>query len=73
MSESTTKGIWVSVDDRLPEKRAPMFKHYILAVDLRGRMSVGYVWENGTWTFAKPIGEPRYWMELPDRPALIGA
>lgn len=49
---------------------------YVLAVDVKGRMSVGYASEhsgerNGyRWTFAKPIGEPTHWMPLPEPPRL---
>lgn len=44
---------------------------YVLAVDAKGRMSVGYARENSegyTWTFAKPIGQPTHWMKLPEPP-----
>lgn len=47
---------------------------YVLAVDVKGRMSVGYATEHSgyqqgyRWTFAKPIGEPTHWMPLPDPP-----
>lgn len=55
-------------------------KHYVLAVDAKGRMSVGFATEQlvmtgcsvpFTWTFAKPIGEPTHWMELPKPPQSI--
>lgn len=44
---------------------------YVLAVDAKGRMSVGYAREHSTgfmWVFAKPIGQPTHWMELPPLP-----
>jgi hypothetical protein len=48
-------------------------KHYILAIDAKRRMSVGYAVHNSsppgyTWVFAKPIGAPTHWTELPDPP-----
>jgi hypothetical protein len=48
---------------------------YVLAVDAKGRMSVGYARENSEgfmWVFAKPIGQPVYWMPLPAPPAQAG-
>jgi hypothetical protein len=44
---------------------------YVLAVDAKGRMSVGHARHNSegyTWTFAKPIGVPTHWMLLPTPP-----
>ena len=44
---------------------------YVLAVDVKGRMSVGYARENSegyTWVFAKPIGEPTHFQPLPEPP-----
>lgn len=45
----------------------PRAKPYVLAVDVKGRTSVGYAVKNATgydWTFAKPIGEPTHWMHI---------
>jgi hypothetical protein len=65
---------WVSVEDRKPpinsvNKPQP----YVLAIDAKDRMSVGYarLYSTGElwWTFAKPIGEPTHWMPLPNPPA----
>lgn len=48
---------------------------YVLAVDGKDRMSVGYATKYADpsrgyhWTFAKPIGEPTHWMPLPDPPS----
>jgi hypothetical protein len=48
-------------------------KPYVLAVDAKGRMSVGFARRYSTgeimWTFAKPIGEPTHWQDLPEPPA----
>lgn len=45
---------------------------YVLAIDAKNRMSVGYAYRlsGGSlfWTFAKPIGNPIAWMELPQPP-----
>lgn len=52
-------------------KWQPLLPPYVLAVDARDRMSVGYARENSegyTWVFAKPIGEPTHWMPLPLAP-----
>ncbi len=49
----------------------PFKPPYVLAVDVKGRMSVGYARENSgghTWIFAKPIGEPTHWQHLPEPP-----
>lgn len=49
---------------------------YVLAVDIKGRMSVGYASEHSgydrgySWTFAKPIGEVVRWMHLPSLPKM---
>jgi hypothetical protein len=48
-------------------------KPYVLAVDAKRRMSVGYVFDKYSegglwWVFAKPIGTPTHWMPLPDPP-----
>lgn len=47
-------------------------KPYVLAVDQKGRMSIGYLIkyssDNLRWTFAKPIGDPTHWMPLPAPP-----
>jgi len=47
-------------------------KAYVLAVDVKGRVSVGYATQNRSggyrWAFAKPIGEPVLWMPLPPLP-----
>lgn len=54
----------------------PSAKPYVLAVDVKGRMSVGYAMEHSgerdgyRWTFAKPIGEPIRWMRLPPAPKI---
>ncbi len=49
-------------------------KPYVLAVDAKGRMSVGYPYRHSTgevgWVFAKPIGEPTHWMPLPEAPSM---
>jgi hypothetical protein len=48
---------------------------YVLAVDAKDRMSVGYARENSegyTWVFAKPIGEPTHWTPLPIPPIRRG-
>lgn len=45
---------------------------YVLLVDAKDRMSVGYARATSygyTWVFAKPIGQPTHWMPLPDAPA----
>ena len=50
----------------------PLAPPYVLAVDAKGRMSVGYARQNTagyTWTFAKPIGQVTHWMSLPAPPA----
>lgn len=47
-------------------------KPYVLAVDSRGRMSIGYAQTHScghVWVFAKPIGSPTHWMHLPPMPA----
>lgn len=47
-------------------------KPYVLAVDAKGRMSVGYPYKYSTgelgWVFAKPIGAVTHWMPLPEPP-----
>lgn len=47
-------------------------KEYVLAVDAKGRMSIGFATTHSSvpfiWTFAKPIGEPTHWRQLPKPP-----
>ena len=47
-------------------------KRYVLAVDEKNRMSVGYCMCQPSgylhWTFSKPIGRPTHWMPLPEVP-----
>ncbi len=47
-------------------------KQYVLAVDAKDRMSIGFATGNSVgpfcWTFAKPIGEPTHWRQLPQPP-----
>jgi hypothetical protein len=53
----------------------PREKPYVLVVDARDRMSVGYAREASygfTWVFAKPIGEPTHWTPLPVAPRRMG-
>lgn len=65
---------WISVTDEEPPItcRPARSKPYVLAVDAKNRMSVGYALEHSTagyiWVFAKPIGEPTHWMPLPAPP-----
>lgn len=69
---------WRDVKSEKPPLRAFVSGHgysdkpYVLAVDAKGRMSVGYamLYSSGhlQWTFAKPIGEPTHWMHLPPPP-----
>lgn len=48
-------------------------RNYCLAIDAKGRASVGYATKYSTgeifWRFAKPIGEVTHWMPLPEAPA----
>ena len=50
-------------------------KHYVLAVDSKGRMSIGFATSydktHWRWTFAKPIGEPTHWRQLPNPPKVV--
>jgi hypothetical protein len=66
---SEWKPVWVVMP---PINTAKNPKPYVLAVDNKGRMSVGYAYRVSTgelsWTFAKPIGTPTHWMPLPDPP-----
>lgn len=66
---------WIKVTEKIPPiskvyggKNAP----YVLAIDEKDRMSVGYAMQYGDgrlmWTFAKPISEPTHWMPLPAAP-----
>jgi hypothetical protein len=63
---------WNPVSDMPPVSARNGDKPYVLAVDTKGRMSVGYCWiaSRGEvcWTFAKPIGEVTHWMPLPEAP-----
>ena len=69
---------WVSVKERLPEKVAATYgdlrdkSRYVLAVDAKGRMSIGYALRYASgdvhWIFAKQIGEVTHWMPLPAEP-----
>jgi len=48
-------------------------KLYILAVDSKGRMSIGYLLKYSDekiiqFASAKPIGRPTHWMHLPEPP-----
>lgn len=69
---------WIDVNECIPLSitnpadwyRKPSF--YVLAVDIKDRMSVGYRIHDGRWIFAKPIGEPTHWMPLPKPPVRIG-
>lgn len=51
-------------------------KPYVLAIDSKDRMSVGWAYRYSTgklgWTFAKPIGQPTHWMPLPTPPTTRG-
>ena len=64
---------WISVKDKLP-KATTNYKNklYVLLVDAKGRMSVGYRlhYDSGETMFitAKPIGEVTHWMPLPEPP-----
>jgi hypothetical protein len=70
---------WIPIETAPPIQRfisgrgrQPPEPPYVLAVDAKGRMSVGYAREHSegfTWTFAKPIGQPTHWMALPAPPA----
>jgi len=71
---------WISVNDGYPLSLMDVGRKndipYVLAVDSKNRMSVGYIdrlYSNGTpqWVFTKPIGKPTHWMHLP-RPPVDG-
>jgi hypothetical protein len=67
---------WISVSKQMPEAVTTYLgfqeKPYVLAVDAKNRMSIGYVvrYQDGRhrWTFAKPIGEVTHWQPLPKGP-----
>lgn len=67
---------WFDVTKKLPKMveigADYQSKPYVLAVDCKGRMSIGYLRkyssDNLRWTFAKPIGEVTHWMPLPEPP-----
>lgn len=69
---------WTALTAQEPEARDltedVRNKHYLLAVDAKGRMSVGYCYRYQTgelgWVFAKPIGAVTHWMQLPDAPSV---
>jgi hypothetical protein len=66
---------WKSIEDQLPPINEVPVGHnrkYVLAIDAKDRMSVGYAYRYSTgelgWTFAKAIGIPTHWTELPPPP-----
>jgi hypothetical protein len=64
---------WIPVSERLPEMTTRWEDpRYVLAVDAKGRMSVGYYVEHSSgkpwWTFAKAISDPTHWQPLPAAP-----
>ena len=65
---------WIAVRVVRPPLSDHRDKLYLLAVDAKGRMSIGYAYAHSTadfgfmWTFAKPIGNPTHWMHLPTPP-----
>lgn len=75
---SDTPSKWVPVGERVPAEKGDQWTKsaplYVLAVDGKGRMSVGYCiagyYKDGGahWVFAKAIGAPTHWMPLPEVP-----
>ena len=68
---------WVPVSVTPPLCETGRFqndKPYVLAIDTKNRMSVGYCWKASKgeicWTFAKAIGEVTHWMPLPPPPSM---
>lgn len=67
---------WISVKIKMPPHIGSLSdfaeKPYVLAVDTKNRMSIGYCrrYQSGEycWIFAKPIGEVTHWMNLPALP-----
>ncbi len=63
---------WIDVNHQAPPIAAYREKPYVLAVDAKGRMSIGYALPHSTagfyWVFAKPIGTVTHWMKLPEPP-----
>ena len=64
--------------NELPDSPPPITdvyrpKLYVLAIDGKDRMSVGFCMRQYSgylhWTFAKPIGNPTHWAYLPQPPA----
>lgn len=81
-ADSSLRGEWHPVETVPPLRRfisgqgwTPRDKPYVLVVDAKGRMSVGYAMAHAgekfgyRWIFAKPIGIPTHWMPLPEPPA----
>lgn len=66
---------WISVKDRLPDLHRFVSGHgwgaktYVLGVDGKGRMGVGFYTDSGRWTCARAMGDPTHWQSLPDAPA----
>lgn len=59
-------------DDPPLSERCKLAPVYVLAVDDKNRMSVGYAYRLSGgeihWIFAKPIGHPVAWIHLPQPP-----
>lgn len=73
--------LWIDVNDRLPDLkrfisgRGWSEKTYVLGVDSKGRMGVGFFTEQSygpRWTSARAMGDATHWMLLPTAPVPPG-